>query len=95
MRYLHKPSQGSKPVNRRSHLSSASPLSYFKCRGRKEEIFFNMQKAPDERTNSNESFGLNYQFSHHLVIAFSLKCGFSLARQQIGQWIFINCFEVK
>jgi len=40
MGYLHKPSQGSYPVTRSSHLSPALPLSYFKCRGRKEGILF-------------------------------------------------------
>lgn len=85
MGYLHKPSQESHPVIRSSHLSPSSPLSYFKCRGRKQDnfffLFFSMQKAPKKTTNSNENFGLNSQFSHCLVTAFSLKCDSFLARE--------------
>lgn len=48
---------------------------------RKRSSFLNLPKATEEPTNSNESFGLNSQFSHNLVIAFSFKLGTSLARK--------------
>lgn len=46
-------------------------LAISNAEAERKTSFFNVQKAPEEPANSNENFGLNSQFSHHLVIVFS------------------------